>query len=435
MSAVPPKGGFLGGLGSLFGGGTTPEEQQRAAIFQAGLAALASSQQSGATFGGSLFSGFQAGAGSLQQAQQNGFQSKRLKSQEEREERLEKAELGRAKLEADKAARESREQGASVARRLSTGLSKAKGRELEYLQLVSPTPEFQSVAQQYGIDPTSITTPEQAQALAQQLGSLGGLGVDPQEQGSEPLEAVMGPNGQPVLRPRSQAAGATPYYRPSNALAVTLPDGTVISDGPPGVVGPNELTKPTVNKLQDTIVNAQGRLDRINATLSTYKPEFLQAKGLLKAKGGELLDFLGGELDPETKKYLSEYSEFQATASADFNQTLNEISGQAVTDGEARRAKQAAPGPDDRSPTVFESKARATVKTIRRAIMRSNYALKNGIGVKVKSIDELAKLIPLEAVDAIFEARVNELYEELGGTDEARASAIQRANQEFGLAR
>lgn len=426
--------GFISGLGSLFGGGTTPEEQRRAAIFQAGLATLASAQQPGATFGGSLFGGLQAGAQSLQQARQQDLQDKQIKAREEREGRLEKQQEDRLKLEQQSAASKAREQKATVAQRVASGIGSAGQNALGYYNVISRTPEFQSLAAEYGFDPASITTPEQVAELGTQLSALGGVGASPPPKDTgEPLEAVIGPNGQPVLRPRSQAVGATPYYRPSNALAVTLPDGTMITDGPPGSISPNELTKPTVNKLQDSIIAAQDRLDRLNSTLATYKPEFLQAKGLLKAKTGELTEFLGGELDPESKKFLQDYSEFRATAANDFNQTLRDLSGAAVTDGEAKRALAAAPSPDDKSPSQFEAKARATAKTIRRAILRANYALKNGIGTK--SIDELSKLIPLEAVDAIYEARVNEIYDELGGTDDKRREAIQRANQEFGLAR
>ncbi len=435
MAAVPPPGGFAAGLGQLF----MPDPNDRgallrSALFQAGLGTLAGAAQPGASFGGALAGGLQQAQQTLQGAQQQAFQNRQEKRREEREDRLEEQEQGRIKLAQAEQARKDREQSSSVARRLSTGLSNAKGRELEYLQLVSPTPEFQAVAQQYGIDPSGITTPEQAQVLAQQLGALGGLGADPQQQTSEPLEAVVDPvTKQPVLRPRSQSVGATPYYRPSNALAVTLPDGTTISDGPPGIVGPNELTKPTVNKLQETIVTAQDRLDRLGQTMSAYKPEYLQAKGLLKAKGGELVEFLGGELDSESKDFLSKYSEFRASAANDYNQTLRELSGAAVTDGEAKRAQQGAPSPDDRSPTQFEAKAKSTEKFIRRAILRANYALKNGIGFK--TVDELAKKVPLEAVDGIYEARANQIFEELGGTPEARAEAIRRANEEFGLAR
>lgn len=180
--------GVLGGLGSLFGGGTTPEEQQRAAIFQAGLAALANAQQPGATFGGSLFSGFQAGAGALQQAQQNAFQSKRIKQQEEREDRLVKAELDRAKLAEQKAAREAREDAAQVGQRFSTGVKNYSQDPLSYFNIVKSDPSLQAAFQQYGIDPNTITTPEQVQQLGDQLGALGGVGASSLKPPTTPAE-------------------------------------------------------------------------------------------------------------------------------------------------------------------------------------------------------------------------------------------------------
>lgn len=433
-----PTPGFLGGLGNaLFpiDSSIDPETAQQlrtSALLQLGLGTFAGAQQPGASLGGALFGGFQQAQQSLAGAQQQAFRSRQEKRLEEREDRLQEVELGRAKQAETERANKARERSASVAQRVSTGIGKAGKNSLGYFNVIRATPEFQDLARQYGIDPTAITTPEQVRELGQQLSAVGGIGAETKKEPGEPLEAII-ENGKPVLRPRSQAAGRTPYYRPSNALSVQLADGTVITDGPPGAVGANELTKPTVNKLQESIVGAQDRLDRLNATLATYKPEFLQARGLLKAKTGELTEFLGGELDPEAKKFLSEYSEFKASAANDFNQTLRELSGAAVTDGEAKRALAAAPSPDDKSPTQFEAKAKATTKTIRRAILRANYALKNGIGTK--SVDELSKIIPLEAVDAIYDARVNEIYEELGGTDQVRDEAYRRANQEFGLAR
>lgn len=433
---------FNNGLGRLGGAlfpvdpGTDPEtaaQLQRAGLVQLGLGTLAGASQPGASLGGALAGGFANAQASVQGAMDRAFQMSVAKERKEQRNKEVEQETSRIKLAQAEQARKDRQSAQDYARRISTGIGNAKDNGLGYLSMIKASPEFQSVAKQYGIDPDSITTLEEVQQLGQELGSLGALGKEPSDPSNEPLEAIIGPNGQPVLAPRSQAVNKTPYYRPSNALAVTLPDGTTISDGPPGSVGPNELTKPTVNKLQESIVSAQDRLDRLNATLSTYKPEFLQAKGLIKGKTGEVLEFLGGNLDPETKKFLSEYSEFRANAANDFNQTLRELSGAAVTPGEFERAQKGAPSAEDRSPTQFEAKARATSKTISRAILRANYALKNGIGTK--SVEELSKLIPLEAVDAIYEARVNEIFDELGGTDDKRREAIQRANQEFGLAR
>jgi hypothetical protein len=217
-------------------------------------------------------------------------------------------------------------------------------------------------------------------------------------------------------------------------LSMTLPDGTTISMGEPGgQIGPGELSKPTINNLQETIVNSTGRLDRLNQMLATYKPEFLQAKGILQAGASELKDFLGMDLNPDQRKFLSDYSEFQANSAQEFNATLKELSGVAVSESELARAMQGAPSANDKSPAKFEAKARATTKFVTRSIMRANWALKNGIGVK--SVDQLAKVMPLEGVDAVYEQRANEIWQELGGTSEAKAQAIKQANEEFGLAR
>lgn len=437
------QGSFSAGLGQLGNvlfptdPSLDPEQAaqlRRAAIVQLGLGTLAGAQQSGATFGGSLFGGFQQAQQALAAGQQQAQQTRSQRAREDREGRIEKQEGERIKIAQADVARKERERGASVAQRFSRGLEQYKADPLGYYNIVSRDPEFQATAKQYGLDPASITTADQVLQLGNELGALGAVGAEtPREprEPREPLEVVVGADGVPRYQPSSKAIGQQAYR--GKGLAVTLPDGTTISDGGPGVVQPGELTKPTQNKLQESIIGAQDRLDRLNSTLATYKPEFLQARGLIKGKAGELVEFLGGELDPETKKYLSEYSEFKATAANDFNQTLRELSGAAVTPSEFERAQKAAPSADDRSPTQFEAKAKATAKTIKRAILRANYALKNGIGTK--SVDELSKLIPLEAVDAIYEARANQILEELGGGDDKRAEAIQRANQEFGIAR
>lgn len=222
--------------------------------------------------------------------------------------------------------------------------------------------------------------------------------------------------------------------RKGKGLSVTLPDGTTVEmGGESGSVGPQELTKPTVNNLQETIINSSNRLDRLNQLLTTYKPEYLQAKGLLKAGSSELKDFLGMDVNPEDKKFLSGYGEFKASASQEFSATLKELSGTAASESEVARVIKGVPSDQDKSPTVFEAKAKATTKFITRAIMRSNWALKNGIGIN--SVDELSKRMPLEGIDGVYESRANQIWQEMGGKPEARKQAIQRANQEFGIAR
>lgn len=229
MAAVPPPGGFLGGLGRI-GGILAPDvnsadydrQVQLNALVQLGLGTLAGAGQPGASFGGALAGGLQQAQQSLQGAQQQAFQSRQEKRREEREDRLEEQQNARVKLDNEAAAIKSREKAASVASRVATGIGNAKGRELEYLKLVGGTPELQSVFSQYGIDPTSITTPEQVTALGQQLSALGSVGVEQDPARSEPLEAIEGPDGKPLLVPRSQAINKTPFSKPSGGVNVNV---------------------------------------------------------------------------------------------------------------------------------------------------------------------------------------------------------------------
>lgn len=283
--------------------------------------------------------------------------------------------------------------------------------------------------------------PEQLRALAQEQlqGMQAALAAfrGPQETG--PLESVVGPDGQPVLVPRQSAVGQRPYYKPAAGMRVrsdgqggfTFEQGEGITGG--GDIGPADLTAPIRTKLQETIVNSSNRLDRLNQTLSTYNPEFLRAKGLASALTIKGKDFLGLSISPDQRRYLDEYSQFQSTAATDLSLFLNELSGAAISPQEYQRLASAAPSGKEHSPTEFEGKSKATVKGVTRAIMRANWALSNGIGVR--SVEQLAKVMPLESIDRVYEQRANAIWQELGGTPETRQQAIQQANREFGLAR
>lgn len=433
-----PLPNFMGGLGGmLFPGGEANDPQAAAARNQAmlmmGLGMMGAGSRPGATLGSSLFDAYQGAAGTYQGAMQTAFRNTMAKQENERqvkqEDRLQKAQ----ELEDKRTERLLRQDSAQTAGRISSGISSAKD-PVAYWNLVRGMPEVQQTLSTYGIDP-NIATPEQLQGAAQQLQAAASVGMPTQKPQPVQLKAVVGPNGKPVLVPEEQAIGREPAYAPKGkGFSMTLPDGTVVEMGGEGSqVGAGELAKPTINSLQETIVNSTNRLDRLNQTLKTYNPEFLRAAGVAKAATTRVQDFLGMDVPEDRKQYLKQYAEFQANAAQDFTQTLKELSGVAVNAHELKRAEATAPSGNDISPAEFEAKARATTKFVTRAIMRANWALKNGIGVK--SVDDLAKTMPLEGIDAVYEQRANEIWQELGGTPEVKAQAIQRANQEFGLAR
>lgn len=302
--------------------------------------------------------------------------------------------------------------------------------------------------------------PETYRAKARELIQHFSPFLAPQKPADVQVEQVVGPDGTPRFVSRQDAIGQQPFQKDSQpssyeeftraqkdpafgkflqerrgkGMSVTLPDGTVIAEGStPQSVRPGELAKPLVNSLQETIVNSTARLDRLNATLSTYRPEFLRAKGLANAATTRVKDFIGMGVSPEQQKYLNDYTEFQSNAATDLSQFLKEMSGAAVTPQEFARVEKTLPSGKELSPTEFEAKSKVALRTINRALMRANWALKNGIGVQ--SIEQLSKVMPLEGIDQVYEQRANAIWQEMGGTPESRATAIQRANQEFGVAR
>lgn len=220
--------------------------------------------------------------------------------------------------------------------------------------------------------------------------------------------------------------------RKGKGISMTMPDGTVVQiGGDGGAVGAEELAKPTINKLQETIVAGTDRLDRLNLAMENYNPEFLRLSGISKVWGTKLKDFAGLDVSDEERVFLQQAAAFTSQMKTDLNKMLNELSGAAVTEHEMKRLKQGSPSGDEFSPAEFESKFRATVKGTTRAIMRANWALKNGIGVK--SVKELSEAMPLESIDAVYEQRANEIWQEMGGEPEMKAEAIRKANKEFGL--
>jgi hypothetical protein len=428
-------GGFLGRMGGvLFPGAQGDDPQTTAAaqnqgLLMLGLGLMAAGSKPGATFGSSLFDAYQGASQNYAGAMDKAFRNTMLKRQADREERADERAEKRAE-------REERQQSSVTAGRLASGLKSNAADMPKYWQMVAGMPEVQGALQDLGLQVPTELDPEswqQFQGQLAQAGQIGGPVVPPRPL---QLKAIVDPKTRKqILVPEELAVGQEPAYAPKGrGIQMTMPDGTTVEiGGDGGAIGPGELAKPTINALQETIVNSTNRLDRLNQTLSTYNPDFLRARGIASAATTKLKDFVGLPVSPEQRQYLSEYTEFQANAAQDLTQTLKELSGVAVNAAELKRAEKTAPSGTELSPTEFEAKSKATVKFVTRAIMRANWALKNGIGVK--SVEDLSKAMPLEGIDAVYEQRANEIWQSLGGTPEMKAEAIKRANQEFGLAR
>jgi hypothetical protein len=296
-----------------------------------------------------------------------------------------------------------------------------------------------------------------SKAMMSELAPLAGVSMD------TPLETVVGDNGKPVLLPRAQAAGREPYSKatgqPSSyeefvlaqkdpefaaflksrrgkGISITQPDGSVIQiGGEASEIGPGDLSGPTKNKLQEALVQASDELDRLNSIGQSFDPKFLTVQGKMLGAAMKLKDITGGlfgRMTPQEQDYLRRYSTFRADSGKNLSAIMNRLSGAAISPSEEVRLKKGIPTDED-SPTQFQAKYASAVKDVTRAMMRANWALKNGIGVR--SVDQLAKVMPLDAIDQVYEQRANQIWQQLGGSPETKQQAIQQANQEFGLAR
>jgi len=230
--------------------------------------------------------------------------------------------------------------------------------------------------------------------------------------------------------------GRTPAK--GNGITFTNADGSTVQiggSGDGGGVGAQDLSPATKTKLQESIVTSTDQLDRLNSIGSGFDPQFLQIPGRLKAGALKIKDLAGGALGnmtPDESKFLADFSTFRAEGAKNLSAIFNQLSGAAVSPTEEVRLRKGIPNDED-SPTQWMAKYKSSVKDSSRAIMRANWALKNGIGVK--SVADLSKAMPLNGIDSVYEGRANAIWQELGGNSETKAQAVNQARQEFGLGR
>lgn len=434
---------FLQGLGQMAlpdQPGVDPAQSAAArsqALLTFGLGTLAASQQPGARFGQAVFSGFGQAAKTYGEAADNAFKSNVAKQASEFKQReLDREIKSQARLDKEAArldradARKASEDSATTATRLAAGIQAAPD-PLQYFGLVKNLPEVQSTLKEYGLDPEALTTPEAIQAAGAHLGQGGSLGLPYQKPEALQLRAIIGPDGKPILVPEDKAINKTPFEK--SGMRVSLPDGTTISEGGPEPINPSELTKPVVTNLQESIVNSTSGLDRLDQSLASFNPEYLRLKGLAKVNVTRFKDFVGLDVSPDEKQFLNGYSKNAADLSSDLSSRIFELSGKAATDKEVKRIQEQIPSGKEYSPEEFYAKASAARRQYTRIIMRANYALRNGIGTK--SVEDLSRAVPLESIERIYEDRLNQIFDDLGGTPEAKKKAVEQAQQEFGLAR
>lgn len=208
-------------------------------------------------------------------------------------------------------------------------------------------------------------------------------------------------------------------------LAITLPDGTTISEGGP-LPG---MGKPAQNKLEETLITSQAGLDRLRGIASKFKPEYQTWEGKLKGGIASLKDKAGVDITDEDKKYLGDFESYRADVLGNLNLYIKDITGAAMSEPEAKRIQATMPNDTD-GPTQFQSKLASTMKNLGRVQARAYYTLARGL-----SLDKIG----LEQIDDVIRKRGSELEDDLKGKmagasdDEVKAAVKQQLMREFGL--
>lgn len=207
--------------------------------------------------------------------------------------------------------------------------------------------------------------------------------------------------------------------------------GMELEVGPDGAVrlstGGARLGKSTQSTIEKTLFNTNNAMSRLTAIESAFNPDYLRWSTQV---GNKLLGWrnkAGDSLTPEQNKQLTNYTVFQTRTIENLNELLHSMSGAAISVQEAKRLSGQVPTMND-SPIQFRAKTQDIMGRQRRAIIRYQYAQKQGMDWKG---------IPLYKIDQLIEKRGKEVEKQLTSQgmnkDEAKALAAQTVRQEFGF--
>jgi len=231
--------------------------------------------------------------------------------------------------------------------------------------------------------------------------------------------------------PRAQAVGKP--GKPPSSMEITTADGTTIRQGRGGS-GVQNSTRAAIEK--ETLETADG-LDRLARIESLYKPEYQQLQNRWVNMKTAWKEKLNLPVSKQEKTGLEEFSKYKRQSVDNVNREISRITGAAMGVEEAGRLMKGMPNPgsslfDGDSPTEFKTKLDSTTRDLRRALIRRNWALSQGM-------DPMKTGVQLSDVDAMIDTRGAEietqLMQENPQADPSMIGAAVRdqLNREFGL--
>ena len=275
------------------------------------------------------------------------------------------------------------------------------------------------------------------------------VGEAPRSTDDRTLTPVYDPNSPTGVRlvPRDQAAGQPGPLPPGWSVEVGK-DGQVrivqgAMGGRPTQTDPvTGLSNEVLKELDKNLVSAQGQAMQVNRFAQQFKPIYQTIPERGRMWGTALQERLGMDPGPDAKASLAEFTRFKAEASQFFADRLKEMSGGAVTDGEAARQMAYLPTPgtglfDGDSPSEFSAKTERLQGFFDAAAARLAYIRKAGIGIS--SMKELESKVPLEQVPKLIRSAIDAAKSDLAkdypnaSPETLESYAVRRVARDFGL--
>lgn len=224
--------------------------------------------------------------------------------------------------------------------------------------------------------------------------------------------------GEEIARaPRSASQGMTVYG----------PDGQPIVQ-----MGGQGMSAPARNENQKALMNAEEQLARLDRIYEGFNPQWTGMSGWQTANWNKLKDWFGEDPNDDFTRMIGWYSD----VTNNVNRTINELSGAAVTEGEARRISAELPQVSTDwttwgdGPEAFKAKLDSARQRLQSALFRRRLADAYGFDWRSVSLDDL-KLHP--AVDRYYEQLRDRYVAEGMSADEAKRQAIQDVKRQIGM--
>jgi hypothetical protein len=162
-------------------------------------------------------------------------------------------------------------------------------------------------------------------------------------------------------------------------------------------VNTGDLSKPTKSKLEEETLAAGNAITRLNSIQASYRPEYQTFKFKGAQEWSALKDKFGN-LKPEEKTQLANYSKYKQNTTQNLNLTIKELTGTAMGVQEADRITSTLPNAgtgifDGDSPTQFQSKLDNGVGQVKYAIARKNYSINKGLKWENTPLDKMPNII------------------------------------------